>query len=129
MKLKVKEYEFKGLVDIKEHKNKSKMSNIEYSDLEMQTYLLNFPSIIAKTIMRFRLRMSKFSDNFKRNEAIALCPLCGLHDDSQNLAFECSVVKNNLGVNYSYRDIFGTEIPERLGKLLVDIENMRKKVS
>ena len=79
MKKKVKEYEFKNLMELKESKNGSKMRDLYYEKLEAQEYLKELDVNEAKTVFKFRVRMAKFSGNFKGQGLIDLCPLCALH--------------------------------------------------
>ena len=59
---------------------------------------------------------------------MSTCPLCGLHLDSQSMAYEnCSVVKSEVDTEGSYTDIFGKFIPSKVVKAIINIDQLRTK--
>ena len=127
VKRKVKEYEFRNLLKIKEEKNSSKMENLKYEKLEKQGYLTKLDVWQAKEVFRFRTRMSDFSGNYRGQGPVELCPLCGQHEDLQNLCFQCPVVLENVRIKGKYEEIFEPNITLTLAKTLSEIAKMRKK--
>ena len=55
-----------------------------------------------------------------------LCPLCGQHDDTQNLSFKCQKVKEKVEVIGDYEDIFKSTITPYLENTLTQIMKLRK---
>ena len=49
----------------RENKNKSKTCKLKYNKLQMQRYLIDLISVEAKIVLKYRLRMSRYSGNFK----------------------------------------------------------------
>ena len=124
------EYEFASLMKVKQRH--SKMDNLNYSKLDMQQYLKleNIDKNSAQTLFRFRVRMAKFGENFRKHSVPVVCPLCELHLDNQVMGFEnCQVVRNSIKIDGNYPDIFKTNIPSGLVKTLVDIEDLREKLT
>ena len=80
---KAREFEFDRFLNIKA--SKSKMSNLSYTCLEIQDYLLlkSMNTSQAKALFKFRLRMAPFGDIFRGGSNKVLFPLCGLHPDVQ----------------------------------------------
>ena len=76
VKLKTKEVAANTLKQVK--KGHSKMSNLEYTDLEMQAYLMDekITTHQARSLFRFRTRIARFWENFKGGRPPELCPIC-----------------------------------------------------
>ena len=56
----------------------SKMRNLEYSKLELQSYL-KLPGIkvdMPRNLFKFRTRMAPFGENFRGNQELITCLLC-----------------------------------------------------
>ena len=66
------------------------MSSLTYPRFEMQNYLKldGSDSYWAQTLFRYRVRMASYGDNFKGSHSPIMCPLCGVHIDSQINSFE-----------------------------------------
>ena len=75
----------------------------------------------------FRTRKAKFEENFKNGKEHIICPLCQLHYDSQNLAFQCPVVNTNIKVNGKYEDIFKEDIPKEVAITICKIVKFREE--
>ena len=71
----------------------------------MQSYLTEFSSVEAKTVLKYRLRMSSYSGNFKGGKPVHICPLCGEHDDEQSMIFKCQKVIDRIKNSSVYEDI------------------------
>ena len=110
MKKKAKEFEVRNMKNIKETRNKSKMSNLTYEKFERQEYFTTLEVKHAKTVFRFRTRMATFDGNFKGQGPVDPCPLCGLHSDLQHLSFNCPVVIEKVEPTEEYEQIFGAKI-------------------
>ena len=96
----------------------------------MQEYLklVNVNASMAKTLFRYRVRMADYGENFRAWSEMSTCPLCGLHLDSQSMAYEnCPVVKSEVDTEGSYTDIFGKFIPSKVVKAIINIDQLRTK--
>ena len=129
VKKRIKEYEFKKLMEMKNTKNKSKMKKLTYEKLEIQKYLLDFEIREAKMIFSFRVRMAKFNGNFRGKGPPTPCPLCLSHTDLQELCFDCSVVREKIKWNEQYDDLFQQNIPKQMGKKLLAISRLRENTT
>ena len=127
VKKKAKEFELRNMKNIKETKNKSKMSNLNYEKFERQEYFTTLQVKHVKTLFRFRTRMAPFEGNFKGQGPVDSCPLCGLHSDLQHLSFNCPVVIEKVEPTEEYEQIFGTKISTELAKCLQRMIELRKK--
>ena len=102
------------------------MKNLTYEKLELQEYLLDFEVREAKMIFCFRVKMAKFSGNFRGKGPPTPCPLCLSHTDLQELCFSCSVVKEKIKLNENYDDLFQQIVPKQMGKTLLSISRLRE---
>ena len=118
VKKRAKEYEFDKMIEKKETKNQSKLKPLSYEKLEQQEYLKNLDVKLAKTSFRFRTRMAQFGGNFKGQGPLDPCPLCGEHQDLQELSFQCPEVLDKIKVNEDYDNIFEPKISRELAKNL-----------
>ena len=68
----------------------SKMSNLNYTNLEIQEYLKkkDITPTQAKIVFKFRTRMEKFSENFKGGKPTKQCPMCTEAKDTQEHSFK-----------------------------------------
>ena len=115
------------MVNIKETKNKSKMSNLKYEKFEKQEYFSTLEANHAKTLFRFRTRMAPFDGNYKGQGPVDDCPLCGLHSDLQHLSFSCPIVEQKLEPPEEYDKMFETKISTELAKFLHKMIELRNK--
>ena len=120
-------YEFNQLMSMKQERSKSKMKLLKYQNLEMQTYLEKFVADEAINIFKFRVKMAKFDGNYHGQHPIKPCPLCFEHEDTQDLSFQCKIVKTEVKQNVKYEEIFQKEVPESLGKVLTQILSIREE--
>ncbi len=121
---KCRELAFKSLIDAKNCH--SKLANLSYDKLEMQSYLrdgvLNCKE--ARLLFSFRTRMVDVGCNFK-NKASLLCPLCSVASDDQQHLLLCTKIHNAMVPVVSYNDIFGTDTY----KMKVVLEELKKALS
>ena len=85
----------------------SKMDNLHYFELKMQSFLrLEDLSVDdSQVILKWRLRMAKFGTNY--GEKFKLCPLCKQHEDSQEACFkQCQEIRTTEVITCNYEDIF-----------------------
>ena len=126
IKKKAKEYEYRCLMRMKTEKSKVKMKNLEYEKLQLQPYLNELDSNLASCVLRFRLRMAPFSENFKGQGPLKLCPLCGFHLDTQAMSFQCSEIRKKVKISIKYETIFKPEVPLETAKILQEILKIRE---
>ena len=71
------------------------MQNLNYEEFTIQPYLLNVD--ISKEekllLMRWRIRMAEFGENFKGGRKSVECPLCFSHPDTQQKSFLSQIDK------------------------------------
>ena len=112
LKLKIKSASFQYLQNIIIDKKHSKMENLKYESLNMQSYL--YSRIINKTegrnLFMFRTRMALFANNFKNGSDVTKCPKCkDLNSiDSEAHSLNCEKIIDNLKkmVNQFLRHFF-----------------------
>ena len=75
----------------------------------------------------FRTKMANFSVNYRQKEGSSLCPLCGNHLDAQELAFDCPVVIESIGIRDSFEDIYTGKVSKHLADTLRRILELRIK--
>ena len=80
----------------------------------MQEYLSKLNPSDSKEVLRFRVRMAHFSENYKGRGVPELCPLCKGHADSQELSFKCASVLDKININEENESIFEPEKNEKL---------------
>ena len=69
--------------------------------------------------------MASYGENFRENNVPVSCPLCGLHLD---MAYtNCPVLKANVQIEGKYEDLFKPNIPTKIVKSLVNIDNFREE--
>ena len=105
-KKKAKEFEFRTLMEMKITKSASKMRNLDNKNLEMQTYLEELDFSLASTVLKFRLRMAPFDDNYPGQGPPKPCPLCGNHLDTQSMSFQCAKIQEKIPSIGKYEDLF-----------------------
>ena len=103
----------------------SKLSNLFYTDLEIQSYLKSdiFSVPEARMIFSFRTRMAPFRNNFK-NLKETTCPLCSSHIDDQNSMNDCPVLVKHFE-SLDIEAIYSTHIPKNLVTNIIKIVKFR----
>ena len=113
-----------------EKKKHSKMDNLSYEKLEMQEYLRdkNINVNQARSLFRFRTRMTRFWENFKGGRPPQQCPECSkaLSVATQSHSFECEVLDSNININGNYWEIFETKVNHKVARIVENIEKFRK---
>ena len=124
VKLKARTYEINDLLKT----DLSKMENLYFDKIELAQYLeLNELTVNeAKNVFQFRSRMANFKDNYRGTNPYNLCPLCMNHPDTQQSAFQCSVIKKSVVINGTYGDIMDGNISKELAKTITDILKFRE---
>ena len=125
VKKQAKHYEYDRLVNIKNSKVKGK--DIVHDSLKMQNYLVELNEKQAKLVMKYRLKMSNYSSNFKMNDETKKCPVCQNHDDTQELAFHCPSIQKDIDIFEDHDRIYGTQTSASVIKTLESIERIRSK--
>ena len=127
VKIKAKEYALRELKG-KQAKH-SKMENIKYSNIKMQTYLTSerIHPDQKRTIFRFRTRMERFGENYRAGSTPAICPLCQLHFDNQELSLTCPEIRKEYKVKGDMKQIYKDEIEEEIIETITNIMNIRKQ--
>ena len=103
VKKKIVDISFKFLVESKlEH---SKMDNLNYTNLEMQSYFKTgeISTKEAKTVFKYRTRMAQVKANFSSQYLDLYCPECSLDLDTQKHLLEHTEQQNNA---YIYEKLF-----------------------
>ena len=103
----------------------SKLSNLFYTDLDIQSYLKSeiFSVTEARTIFSFRTRMAPFRNNYKNLKEIT-CPLCSSHIDDQNTMNDCPVLVKHFEL-LNIEAIYSTHIPKNLVTNIIKIVKFR----
>jgi hypothetical protein len=108
----------------------TKIENLEYSELKMQSYLKDpdIPVAEARNLYRYRTRSAKYKENMKSSytDTSLACPVCLLQHDTQQHSPQCPEVKAKIKVNGSYKDIFEEDIPPDISKTLLRINKFRE---
>ena len=99
-----------------------------YSELRLQKYLKSdgIPVYEAKNLFRYRVKFADFKENFGNKYENKVCPLCGIHMDTQTHAVQCVKVKESVPVEGNYSDIFKEIIPRNISKTLYSISKLRE---
>ena len=105
----------------------SKMKNLYYPELNLQSYLkLNELNVDeCKTILLWRLRMAKFGANY--GDKSKLCPLCSEHEDSQEMFYkQCKVVKEAVEITSNYEAFFSGNPTKKLVGTIKKLMKLRE---
>ena len=104
------------------------IERLKYSELKIQNYLVdeNLNPNEMKTVYRYRTRMEEFGENFRGGNDLVVCPLCSLHLDSQDLCFQCPVMKKDLGLDGDMAEVYKTDISKEIIQKISKISEYRK---
>ena len=109
----------------------SKMDNLVYLELAIQSYLKDKRNSVeeARILFRFRTRMSRCWENFKGGRPPQTCPVCkdSTSIDTQIHSFQCGVIKENISISGTYEDIFKTTTDKEVVKTIRILQNSEKK--
>ena len=125
---KANEFEYNQLMKMKQ--THSKMSNLNYTKLEIQNYLKlgKLNTAEAQTLFRYRVRMANYGENFRGKANVVLCPLCNTHLDNQKMCFKnCPVLKKHILITGSYEQIFDTFVSRETVQILMKIDKFREE--
>ena len=103
------------------------MKNLGYKQLKRQEYLDKLQPNESKEVLRFRVRMAQFSENYKGRGNADLCPLCKNHSDTQELSFKCSRVLEKININEDYENLFEQDISSNMAKTIKEIMKLRSR--
>ena len=97
VKAKAQDYALDNL--LKKQSKHSKMKNLTYRELKMQSYLSSeeIETSEKNTISMFRTRMERFGENFRGSQGPILCPLCQTHLDNQEMSYQCLEIRKRDG--------------------------------
>ena len=134
IKTKVREAAFVKLLKMQQEHNKVK--GIKYTDLKSpQEYLINpkFNNDQVSLLFNLRCRTVKsFKQNFRiMNNNKTTCELCKTHDDTQEHAISCSVIRELVKVESetNYEDIFASfDKQMEITSLYSDILEIRERL-
>ena len=106
------------------------MINLNYSELKMQDYFMkeDFDNYQKKTIFKLRTRMESFGENFRCGKNYVICPLCGLHRDSQDLCLQCPIIRQDIKSNGSISDIYGNEFENNIVHTIIKALEKRNEI-
>ena len=104
------------------------MENLHFDKLELAKYLdLNELTVTeAKTVFQFRSRMANFKNKYRGTNLVNICPLCMNHPDTQQAAFQCSVLQKNVVINGRYSNIIDGNISKKLAITITNIMKFRE---
>ena len=114
---------------LRELKSKhTKLDNLVYSELRLQKYMKSddIPVYEAKILFRYRVKVADFKEKFGNKYENKVCPLCGIHMDTQTHAVHCVKVKESVPVEGNYSDIFKERIPRNISRTLYSISKLRE---
>ena len=135
LKKKVYESAFRYLIVKKQ--SHSKMSDTEYKDLEIQTYLRSNSGLTNEEkqfLVKFRLRMASLRKNYPNQYQDLRCQLCLVEDEDQIHLFRCSKILDRCpalanNIEIEFEDIFGSLSKQtRAIRLLMTIWDTRESL-
>ena len=123
LKKRAKEYAFFSFLEAKEEH--SKLENLFYRDLKLQSYLFSDKVTVkeAQILFSYRTCMANYAGNYGQ---VKLCPLCSNHNDIQKMSFQCEKIKEKIRIQSKYSNIFSENIEPVTVKNIVDIHNTRE---
>ena len=124
VKIKAREFAFLSFLEMKE--KHSKLENLFYRDLKLQSYLNSedITHIEAQCIYSYRTRMFNYGHNFGNTSP---CPLCHNHSDTQKWSFSCNKIRENVEISGQYSNIFSEQIQPATVKTIMQISKYRKE--
>ena len=106
----------------------SKMYNLHYSELGLQTYF-KIHGIQTKEVLnlfKWRVGMAPLGENFRGNGCNVMCPLCDVHLDNQPTIFQCAEIKRQMTINCDLDDIYKENVKLETAQKLTEIEEFRE---
>ena len=138
IKQKIKSAAFKYLQTKKE--THSKVSHIQYSGLQIQSYMLSplFTNDEVNQLHALRSRSTDCKENFKQKylNSNLLCSLCKTEVENQQHILVCKVLMSNLQTDeltegqYKYDDIFSMNVKKQkvITSMFVKLFKLREKI-
>ena len=126
VKRKAKELVLKKLLISKA--NHSKMANLEYNNMEMQSYFLREDVKIEqkRIIFKYRTRMAEFGENFRAGRHTVICPFCFSQLDSQDLGAMCPIIQTKMKIIEDISDVYSEHISQGTIETLEKLSEYRK---
>ena len=127
VKSKVKSYALR-ILKTKQQKH-SKMSNLQYSSLDIQSYFTSsqLKQEDKRTIFRYRVKMARYGENFRGGANSIPCPLCKNHLDNQEMSFICPIIKKEIDIKGNSSDIYKENIHQDSIETILKISSFRKR--
>ena len=128
VKVKAKDLSMKILMKKKE--GHTKLDNIRYEELKIQSYL-SLEGIKISEIQdtfRFRTRMANLGENYRGQGGVAWCPLCGKHKDNQKMMFQCQVLGEKVNLDCETDNIYSNEVNIDIARTVSKILATRDKL-
>ena len=115
------------ILTLKQQKH-SKMDNIVYIGMQPQNYtsMENIKAEQVRILFHWRTRMAKFGENYRGGREFVMCPLCLDHYDSQNLSFQCQVIKKKW--NGNPEDVYSDNVKMETVKTIQQIMKIREEI-
>ena len=109
LKKRVPEVAFQYLINLAQ--THSKVNHGIYRNLDGMQYFQDhrISAEQAKLLFRFRTRMVNVRNNFRNHYKCSSCPLCGIHQDTQEHLFDCIMIKKHYQLTTEYSDIFSSD--------------------
>ena len=111
IKAKIIEVSFEKMEKLKQ--SHSKVKHLSHCrEYKIQEYMMSNKATckISKLIMRSNC-VKGFQNNFRNQYSTTKCPMCEKHDDSQELAMSCEVVKKHINqselIKVKYENLYG----------------------
>ena len=123
-------YQFKK--SSSEQEKHSKTMNLNFSDLDLQPYLLrkDLTKDQKKTVFQWRTKMARFGENYRGGRSFVICPICHTHRDYQEESFTCKRILRRITINVKYEDLFkdtDSDLP-KVASVLTKIDTLRKQL-
>ena len=71
--------------------------------------------------------MANFSENFKGQAGTQPCPLCHTALDTQLHSLSCTVLKENISINFKYEEIFFAKVSVETARTVDNILKFREE--
>ena len=72
--------------------------------------------------------MAKFGENYRGGREFVMCPLCLDHYDSQNLSFQCQVIKKKMIITGNPEDVYSDNVKMETVKTIQQIMKIREEI-
>ena len=104
------------------------MEKLTSRDMNVLPYFLSEDISInqKRSVFKYRVRMERFSENFRGGQSQVICPLCKLHLDNQEMGFQCPEIKKEIEINGSTDEIYRGEIKMETIRTMTKILEIRK---